>query len=135
MVVAGLLTVEPGREKQSSFMGKHRTDDYLVYRPTDVGAKAIREATNAFLGRNELCFARRHVIEVISWTQPGEMMGLRVSQVRYSYRLDEVAPWSAYSGLRAAFPKMARAIDTAQREDKASMILTNEGWRHEKSLR
>ncbi|ALR19276.1 hypothetical protein [Sphingobium baderi] len=135
MVAAGLLTIEKKQEEQPSYSGKHRVDDYLVYRPTREGAKVISKAADASLGRNELCFARRHITEVMSWTQPGELMGLRVSQVRYNYRLDDIAPWSADPGLRAAFPRMAKAVDVRQGEDKASLILTNEGWRHEKALR
>ncbi len=135
MTAAGLLTVETRRDEQPSFMGQHRTDGYLVYRPTDAGAKVILGATDPFLGRNELCFARRDVAEIMSWTKPGDMMGLRVSQVRYRYGLGDIAPWSADPAMRAAFPEMARALDTRQGEDKASLILTNEGWRHEKSLR
>lgn len=135
MVAAGLLTIEKRREEQPSYSGKNRLIDELVYRPTSEGAKFIGKAADPSLGRNELCFARRHVIVVISWTQPGEMMGLRVSQVRYNYRLADIAPWSADPALRAAFPRMAKAVDIRQGEDKASLILTNEGWRYEKTFR
>ena len=136
MTAAGLLTIESRREERPSVMGQYRShDDYLVYRPTGEGAQVIREAADTFLGRNELCFARRNVIEVMSWTQPGEMMGLHVSQVRYRYRLDDIAPWVIMPAMRAAFPGMAKAVDTPRGEDRASLILTSEGWRHEKALR
>lgn len=136
MTAGGLLTSGSRREERPSIMGQYRShDDYLVYRPTGEGAQVIREAADTFLGRNELCFARRNVIEVMSWTQPSEMMGLHVSQVRYRYRLDDIAPWAIMPAMRAAFPGMAKAVDTPRGEDKASLILTSEGWRNEKSLR
>lgn len=134
MTMAGLLTMESKREEQPAIMGHSRTYDILLYRPTDEGAKVIRKAANTFLGRYELCYARRDVTDVTSWTEPGDIMGLHVSQVRYRYRLNDIAPWASAPAMRAAFPKIAAALDKPEGEDKASLVLTNEGWRHEKSL-
>jgi len=130
-VNAGLLSVESFREVPR-FATKPA--DFRRYTPTDTGKDAIR-ANDTGLGGVQLCFARRNVVEVVNWTEPGDVMGLRATQVRYRYRLDDIAPWTQTADMRAAFPQLAKALDTPEGEDKASLILTNEGWAHERSLR
>ncbi len=69
-----------------------------------------------------------------SYTEPADMMGLRASQVRYRYRLEDIAPWAQSAALRSALPRLASALDKPEGEDKAALILTSEGWQHERSL-
>lgn len=129
---AGLLTVESRREQAA--LGSGRSYDYLIYRPVDEGEKAIRKAPDGFLSRFELCFARRQVTHVVEWTEPGDVAGLRMSQVRYRYRIEDVAPWAETPAIRAVLPAIGKVVDAPEGEDKASMVLTSEGWRNARTL-
>lgn len=134
LTAAGLLSVQKRRENRPPVMGQDMSYDALVYQPTDAGAKVIRKSDNTLLGGSDLCFARRVVGEVTSFTEPADVMGVRVSQVRYTYRLEDMAPWARDTAVRAALPSLAKAAGTEQGEDKAALVLTSEGWQHERSL-
>lgn len=116
-------------------MGASMNKGVVVYRPTEAGAKVIPKSADRLLGGNELCFARRNVVEVTNWTEPADVMGVRVSQVRYRYKIVDIAPWAQTARMLAAFPRIAKALGKVEGEDKASLILTNEGWAHQRSLR
>lgn len=134
LTAAGLLSVESRRVEEKPLMGIDMSHDALIYTPTENGAKAIRKADRP-LGGSDLCFAHRNVIEVTSYTEPADVMGIRATQTRYRYRLEDIAPWAQTPALRDASPRLANALDKLEGEDKASLILTSEGWRHERSLR
>lgn len=135
LTAAGLLSVESRRVEQPRIMGTDMSYDALIFRPTDTGDKVIHKSDDRLLGGYDLCFARRKVLEVISYTEPADVMGLRATQTRYRYRLEDIAPWALDSAVRDALPRLASALDTPEGEDKASLILTSEGWQHQKSLR
>lgn len=135
LTTAGLLSVERRRIERPKIMGTDMSYDALIYRPTKTGEQVIRKSANRLTGGYELCFARRAVVEFTSYTEPADVMGLRASQVRYRYRLEDVAPWAQTATVRSAIPRLATALDAPEGEDKASLILTSEGWQHESSLR
>lgn len=131
---AGLLSAENRRVERPAIMGTDMSYDATIYHPTESGQKVIRKSGNRLLGGYDLCFARRNVVEVTSYTEPADMMGLRASQVRYRYRLEDIAPWAQSAALRSALPRLASALDKPEGEDKAALILTSEGWQHERYL-
>ena len=54
-------------------------------------------------------------------------------QVRYTYHLAGLPDWTTNPKVKAAFPDVAR--NTAQSlEAKATVVLTNDGWKHEKAI-
>lgn len=60
-------------------------------------------------------------------------MGMKLSQVSYKYRLADLPDWSKNAKMIAAFPDLAR--NTADSlEAKAAVVLTNDGWKHEKAI-
>lgn len=135
LAAAGLLSAEKRHVEEKSIMGKPMGYDALVYSPTKDGASVIREAKGLLGGGSDLCFARRKVLEVTSYTEPGDMMGIRATQTSYRYRLEDIAPWAQTPALREALPRLAKALEKTEGEDKAALVLTSEGWRHEHSLR
>jgi hypothetical protein len=76
------------------------------------------------------CYARWQLKEVTEYTEPGELMGEKVTRVQYTARLVDVAPWVNDPRVQAAFPAIAQTLasgDTdASRE--ADLVLTDHGW-------
>ena len=117
------------------FGGGPRKQVVVAYSLTPEGETAFAETGSAFLGkRPSLCYGEPRVTEIVRYTEPGEMMGVTVSQVEYRYQLRNLPQWTKAQPLREAFPQLAR--DSAETlESKAAVVLTNEGWVHEKAAK
>lgn len=130
---AGLVTREEGTETSPGGNGAAESYKVIRYHPTAKAGNAIRKADDQFIGGTDLCFAHRQIEEVTGFTEPGDMMGMRVSQVDYRYRLRDVAPWATDPNLRPVLPSLSSRIANIEGNDKAELVLTNTGWINELS--
>ncbi|MEJ7021533.1 lipoprotein [Klebsiella pneumoniae] len=71
---------------------------------------------------NGACVGHRAVAEVKSWTEPSEGNGVKMTQVTYTWKLDDVPGWvdkKAFTGVKGlAEPE----------ESKIVLVKTNNGW-------
>jgi hypothetical protein len=75
------------------------------------------------------CFAVKGFGRVTNFTVPGDMGGMTVSQVRYTYTLADVAPWASNSGIQNAFPEIRQTVAGAGvARESTAVTLTNNGW-------
>ena len=131
---AGLFTEEvreapnPNRRDKSNPM--IRTS---VFSLADEGRKFIRDGGGAFSRRLNFCTGKLEVISITNFTQPTEMLGFTMTQVRYKTRVTEQAPWLTNEVMKAAF--LFREKDFADGADaRASLLLTNNGGMHNKDF-
>jgi len=74
------------------------------------------------------------VKEIVRFAEPGDMMGMTLSQVEYTWQLKNMPEWAKSKPMQDTFPQLAR--DNAETlEGKAAVVLMNEGWVHEKAMR
>lgn len=137
LVDAGLMKKAPAEIKQENmFGGAEKNMAVIAYDFTDKGRGAFKEdAGQSVMGgrRSGLCYGKPHVDEITNFTQPADMMGMTLSQVSYTYHLEDLPDWATNPKVKAAFPDVAR--NTAQSlEAKATVVLTNDGWKHEKAI-
>lgn len=128
-VSAGLLSVEPFRQVPP--FGKTLID-YRRCRPTDIGKATIRRDDRG-LGPVDICFARRRIESVETFTEPADMAGIRLSRITYRYRLVDVAPWTDSAAIKAAVPTIDQILATPTGEATDTLVLTNEGWAHQRA--
>ncbi|MBY9064881.1 hypothetical protein K7957_18250 [Sphingomonas yunnanensis] len=123
-------------EQENMFGGAERKVAVLAYDFTSEGKAAFEDdARPSVMGgkRSGLCYGKPHVDEITNFTQPADMMGMTLSQVSYKYHLADLPGWAKNQKMKAAFPNLAR--NTAESLDaKAAVILTNDGWKHEKAI-
>ena len=74
-----------------------------------------------------LCYAHVKLGKVVAWTEPDP--GTHRSDVTYTYKLDDVAPWVDDRDIKRAFPDVT-ASDREAGETKLHMILEQreDGW-------
>jgi hypothetical protein len=137
LVDAGLMKKTPTEiEQQNMFGGAERKVAVIAYDFTNEGTAAFKDdAGSSTMGgkRSGLCYGKPHVDEVTNFTQPADMMGMTLSQVSYKYHLADLPAWAKNAKVKAAFPDLAR--NTAESLDaKAAVVLTNDGWKHEKAI-
>lgn len=73
------------------------------------------------------CYGHRNVTAIDSFTPPAQANGFPETQVTYRYTIEDVPIWAKTSQVQAAFPEMARAINT-ESTGHAILAGTLAGW-------
>jgi len=139
LVDAGLLQVEETTisAKVGLFGNQDREVPVRAYDLTDAGRKAIStegEKTAFSSPSQRFCYGTPSVDEIVQFTEPADAMGVKVSRVAYRYHLKDLPDWARNEKMQLAFPQLKK--DTADSiDDKAAVILTNDGWVHERANR
>lgn len=136
LAAAGLLKGEPAEITQTGyFSGPQPKLAVVAYSLTSEGEKAYSARGNSrMMASPSFCYGEPAVKEIVRFTEPGDMMGMTVSQVEYTYQLKNMPEWAKSKAMQAQFPQLAR--DNAEAlEDKDVVVLMNEGWVHEKAMK
>jgi len=87
LVAAGLIAGTTIQKNEPAASGQGQATDYLRYAPTAAGEKVVRKGADSFLGGTDICFARRKVVKIESFTEPADAAGVKASRVTYDYEL------------------------------------------------
>lgn len=104
------------------------TDEGRKYYKAD--AQKMRDGTTA----PGLCIGKAKVDKIEQFSEPGDMMGQKISRVTYTYKVDDLPKWAGDEAVVATnreLAPMAASKDTPIKETRA-FILTNNGWVHER---
>ena len=112
--------------------------DHVGYKFSSDGEKFLRpaELDKGFFntGKRQLCYATAEVIDVTNFTEPAEVMGVKASNVKFTYRLKDVASWASDPTIVANYNWLPQKISAPSLEDDEDMVLTNNGWVHHKEV-
>ncbi|HOV04085.1 MAG TPA: hypothetical protein PLG99_06715 [Kaistiaceae bacterium] len=139
LVAAGLMSVSETTIKVRSGLWANDVSDMPVraYDLTTEGRNAVSEVgarTALTAPQQRLCYGRPTVDEIVQFTEPADAMGVKASRVSYRYHLADLPGWARNPAMLAAFPQLQR--DSASSIDaSAAVILTNDGWVHERAFR
>lgn len=118
---AGLVTSNDGQVKQLGWGGNKEVPG-KIYSLTDTGTKALHD-----LKSTVFCAGRYQVDEVVSFTEPGNAMGMTISRVKYTVKAVDVPAWANDDAIKSAFPQLQQHIE-GKAERNATMVLQNDGW-------
>ena len=135
LVSAGLIAVTTIQKNESAASGQRQAADYLRYAPTAVGEKVVRKGADSFLGGTDICFARRKLVKIESFTEPADAAGVKVSRVTYSYELKDVEPWATGSDIAGSFPQIATLLAKPGNQATDVLVQTDIGWKHKRDVR
>ena len=135
LVAAGLISVATIQKNEPAASGQARAVDYLRYASTAAGEKLVRKGANSFLGGTDICFARRKVVKIESFTEPAEAAGVKVSHVTYDYELKDVESWATRPDIAVAFPRIGAVLAKPSGRATDVLVRTDEGWKHERDIR
>jgi hypothetical protein len=120
---AGLLTRTP--EQKSGFLG--------------IGSKQVNDYDLSSMGRSDwspdqtqpgygnFCYGHRDVTSVDNFVTSGNNSGQTIANVDYHYKVDGIAGWANSTEMKTAFPTI-QAEQSGSQVDKATLVLTNDGW-------
>lgn len=135
LAAAGLISVATIKKNEPAASGQVTAVDYLRYAPTSAGEKVVRKGADGFLGGTDICFARRKVVKIESFTEPANAAGVKVSRVTYDYELKDVEPWATAPDIAGAFPQIAALLAKPGNQATDVLVQTDNGWKHERDIR
>ncbi|MDO5576332.1 MAG: hypothetical protein Q4F84_04580 [Fibrobacter sp.] len=78
-------------------------------------------------------FAKETVAEIVSYTEPADLMGKKVSEVKFKSKITNVENWAKDASIQENFESIKKYLspDYAEQIKSAVFILTSDGWVHE----
>jgi hypothetical protein len=108
-----------------------------AYQLTEKGKAAVSmdgQKTAFSVPSPQFCYGVPTIDEIVQFTEPGEMMGVKVSQVAYRYHLKDLPDWAKNAVMQSAFPQLKKNVADSL-EGKTAVVLTNDGWVHERAAK
>ncbi|QKH36418.1 hypothetical protein FOC84_16240 [Achromobacter pestifer] len=129
LVDAGLLSK---RDTEIKAMFGNKMEPATEYQVTDTGKKfLVADGASTLAGQDAFCTGKYTVVGVDNFTEPSDMMGVKLSQVNYHYKVDGADGWAKSEGMRANYKNISEQTQ-GDIQGKAAVILTNDGWMHER---
>jgi hypothetical protein len=99
------------------------------YELTDQGRKYFQTKPGAFGQSGAFCYGHETVDSIVKWTEPAAMGPYTQSEVTYTYRIADLAPWAKQSQVQQAFGDIRATVSGVSRAgETAGLQLTNKGW-------
>lgn len=103
------------------------------YELTPAGREAYRAQVSTPMSgtRPGFCGGERRLVEVTRYTEPADFVGTRSTQVHYTYRIENPAPWLRHASIRRHFATglgSDLAALEAPQEARMPLVLMSDGW-------
>jgi DNA-binding MarR family transcriptional regulator len=105
------------------------------YELTDAGEKVYRAVPagrmNSSKPAGSFCYGVAVVDSVVRYTEPTEGAGEVQTEVTYTSRVADVAPWARDPDLRRLSPEIERVVadSVSPQETRSILVRTSDGWR------
>jgi len=133
----GIYTAET-TELEEKFFSQIKKVPAMGFKLTDQAKARLFIPTSRheqFMGSGpKLCYGRREFTLIENFTEPAEAIGVTASQVKYHYRIADVADWATSLERPTSFSHVKNALG-AELEDQDDMVLTDKGWVHHKAFK
>ena len=120
LVEAGLLKREEFRRPSNN--PAEQAEGTNRYTLTDKGSAAHSE--------RGWCYGTRKVVKILSFTEPTEALGAKMSQVLFTSSYVDLPDWAKNKAVVAAFPQLQVQAANANKppQEQLVLVLTNHGW-------
>ena len=140
LVNLGLLEAVSYQKDTRTFSGQVTGKaDWVGYKFSDYGQTFLRPAEldkgALSTGARQLCYGTPQVVGIINFTEPTDAMGVKVTNIQYTYRLVDVAPWASDPALITQFEWLPERISSDNITKDDDLVLTNNGWAHHSILK
>lgn len=134
---AGLLAEKEVQVEEKDFFGKPRMVTKLSYDLTEEGKKFYKADVSKNLRGDSmggLCVGKATVKSIDQYSEPAEMMGLKVSHVNYEYTVTDLPKWASSPDLQKYVEGLKTDVESQDTPVKKAeaVVLTSNGWVHEK---
>lgn len=101
------------------------------YDLTEKGKKfLVANAADTVASQDAFCTGKYTMVDVDNFTEPSNMMGVKLSEVNFRYKVQGAEDWANSEAMRASYRNFAE--QTGDIKGRATLVLTNDGWMHER---
>jgi len=99
------------------------------YEPTEAGERYLQQVP-AVLGQSAgFCYGDKTVDSIVKWTEPIATGPYSQSEVTYTYKIANLAPWAERSDIQREFGDVRTIVNGISKSNEiAGLRLTNQGW-------
>jgi hypothetical protein len=99
------------------------------YGPTEEGKKYLQQVPGVLGQRAGFCYGDKTVDSIVKWTEPVTMGASSQTEVTYTYKIADLAPWAQRSDIQHEFGDVRATISGVSKANEiAGLQLTNQGW-------
>jgi hypothetical protein len=99
------------------------------YQPTEAGKKYLQQGPGIFGQTAGFCYGEKTVHSIVKWTEPINTGASSQSEVSYTYKIANLAPWAERPDVQREFGDIRTTVNgISKSNEKAGLQLTNQGW-------
>ncbi len=99
------------------------------YEPTEAGKKYLQQDSAALGQSAGFCYGDKSVDSIVKWTEPVTAGPYSQSEVTYTYKIADLAPWADRPDVQREFGDVRTIVNGASKSNEiAGLQLTNKGW-------
>jgi hypothetical protein len=99
------------------------------YQPTEPGKKYLQQVPGIFGQIVGFCYGDKTVDSIVKWTEPVTMGAGLQSEVNYTYKIANLAPWAERPDVQREFGDVRATVNgISKSNEKAGLQLANQGW-------
>ena len=99
------------------------------YELTTEGKKYFQQIPVTLGQASGFCYGLKSVDSIVKWTEPATVGSFSLTEVTYTYRLVDSAPWAKRPEVQQAFTDIRTIVNGASKTTEvAGLQLTSKGW-------
>ncbi|WP_035351608.1 hypothetical protein [Edaphobacter aggregans] len=99
------------------------------YEPTEGGNKYLKQVPGVLSQSAGFCYGGKTVDSIVKWTEPVTMGVGSQSEVTYTYKIANLAPWAERPDVQREFGDIRTTVSGISKSNEiAGLQLTNQGW-------
>lgn len=99
------------------------------YELTAEGQKYFQKTPGIFGQTTSFCYGDKTVDTIVKWTEPATMGTATQTEVTYTYRIADLAPWAERSDVQHEFGDVRTTVEGISKSNEiVDLQLTNRGW-------
>lgn len=99
------------------------------YEPTETGKQYLQQAPGVLGQSAGFCYGDKTVDSIVKWTEPVTLGASSQSEVTYTYKIANLAPWAERFDVQREFGDVRTTVDGISKSNEiAGLELTNQGW-------
>jgi hypothetical protein len=99
------------------------------YQPTTTGKQYLQQTKAPLSQSAGFCYGVKTVDSIVKWMEPSTMGPVTQTEVTYTYKISNLAPWAQRADIQDQFGDIRSTIEgISKTNQRAGLQLTNQGW-------
>ncbi len=99
------------------------------YEPTTDGKRYLRQTQAVLTQSAGFCYGSKTVDSIVKWTEPTSDQPATQTEVTYTYKLSDLAPWAERPDIQSQFGNIRTTVGGSSKlNETITLQLTNKGW-------